>query len=149
MSEEEVKSRVEQAIGITIERDRVLFENDAAERTITAKLACYIQELFPDWDVDCEYNRHFDGVKRLKDICNSSGNGEGNAVYPDIIIHRRMTDENLVVIEVKKTTNNSTDDCDLIKLDAFKQELGYKHGLFVRFKAGSGKCGIQNLEWKY
>ena len=38
---------------------------DANERSLTHKLAEYLQCEFPDWHVDCEYNRHGLDVKRL------------------------------------------------------------------------------------
>ena len=60
-----------------------------------------------------------------------------------------MTDNNFIVIEVKKTTNNTTDDCDMQKLEAFRNELGYKHGLFIRFMAGTEDVGVENMVWAY
>ncbi|MEW8616005.1 MAG: hypothetical protein AB2614_01185 [Candidatus Thiodiazotropha endolucinida] len=98
--------KIQAAIEILLANDAVLFQNDTAERAITAKFACYIQEQFPDWDVDCEYNRNFNGIKRLKEICNPSNNEYGATVYPDITVHRRMTSENFLVIEVKKNNKH-------------------------------------------
>jgi hypothetical protein len=149
MTEQEIKKQIQKAIDLLLEKDAVLFENDSAERAITAKLACYIQDQFPEWNVDCEYNRDFDGVKRLKEICNPGNHEDGASVYPDIIVHRRMTSENLLVIEVKKTTNTESDECDLRKLEAFRNELGYQHGLFIRLKAGAGDIGVENMKWVY
>ena len=60
-----------------------------------------------------------------------------------------MTEENLLVIEVKKTTNNTSDDCDMQKLIAFRDELGYQHGLFIRFIAGVEEVGVESMEWVY
>ena len=57
-------------------------------------------------------------------------------VFPDIIVHRRHSDDNLFVIEVKKTTNNQGDEYDLQKLGAFKQQLGYKYAAFLKFEVG-------------
>lgn len=147
MIQKEVQTLIEQAIDVLLKKDAVLFQIDEAERTIAAKLACYIQAYFPDWNVDCEYNRHNIHVKRLKKICYSSNNENGSSVYPDIIIHRRMTKENLLVIEIKKTTNDTSDDCDMQKLEAFINELGYQQGLFIRFKAGAVDVGVEYMIW--
>jgi hypothetical protein len=140
---------IQSAIDHLLERDAMLFQNDVAERAITHRLANYLQEQFAEWDVDCEYNRNLNDVKRLKEICNPTNNENGASVFPDIIIHKRMTDNNFIVIEVKKTTNTTPDDCDMQKLEAFRNELGYKHGLFIRFKAGTKDVGVAKMEWAY
>jgi hypothetical protein len=147
--EEDTKSKIKDAIDKLLDRDALLLQNDAAERAITAKLSCYIQEQFDDWNVDCEYNRDFNSVKRLKEICNPSNNENGASVYPDIIVHHRMTAYNFLVVEVKKTTNTESNDCDLMKLEAFRVELGYEHGLFIRFRAGVEDIGIEEMQWVY
>lgn len=149
MPDQEIKSKIQSAIDSLLANDSILLENDTAERTITGRLAIYIQEQFQEWNVDCEYNRNLHDVKRLKEICNPSDSENGSSVYPDIIIHKRMTEENFIVVEVKKTTNSNTDNCDKKKLEAFKNELGYKHGLFIRFKTGMQDIGIKDLEWMY
>lgn len=149
MTEDETKSKVQIAIDKLLDRDALLLQNDAAERAITAKLSCYIQEEFDDWNVDCEYNRDFKSVKRLKEICNPTNNENGASVYPDIIVHHRMTAHNFLVVEVKKSTNTEPNDCDLMKLEAFREELGYVHGLFIRFRAGVEDVGIEEIVWVY
>lgn len=149
MTEEDTINLIQTAIDTLLDSDALLFQNDSAERAITAKLACYIQNIFPDWNVDCEYNRDYEGVKRLKEICNPSNHEDGSTVYPDIIVHKRMSSENFLVIEVKKTTNTVSDECDMKKLEAFRNELGYQHGLFIRFKAGSDGVGVESMNWVY
>lgn len=149
MPEQEMQSKVQDAIDSLLEKDTILLQNDTAERTITGRLSIYLQEQFPEWNVDCEYNRNINAVKRLKEICNPTNNENGASVFPDIIIHKRMTEENFVVIEVKKTTNSETDECDMQKLDAFRNELGYQHGLFLRLKTGVDSVGVENMVWVY
>jgi hypothetical protein len=51
-------------------------------------------------------------------------------IIPDIIVHKRNTDQNLLVIEMKKTTSQEEDRYDLHKLEAFKEQLGYKYSVF-------------------
>lgn len=71
-------------------------EIDVNGRAITYKLAEYLQELFPDFNVDCEYNRFEELKKKLdlpKNVPNlddkvSMGDLEARTVYPDIIIHK-------------------------------------------------------------
>lgn len=53
-------------------------------------------------------------------------------VYPDVIIHQRGSeDDNLLLIEAKKSGNSS--DGDRQKIRAYLQHLDYDYGLFVRF----------------
>jgi len=72
MPEDNIKSKISSALEELFENDAVLLVNDVAERAITSALARYIQNYFPEWDVDCEYNRNISDVKRLKKTCNQS-----------------------------------------------------------------------------
>ena len=69
---------------------------------------------FPLYSVDIEYNRKGLGVDP-KDIEMPGANGVSTTskVFPDIIVHERGTNvRNLLVVEVKKSTNAITDDRD-------------------------------------
>ena len=101
----QVRSCLEQGIRALVLNDVYLLENDLHERTITHKLAEYLQPLFPGWNVDCEYNRdgHEPKRVRLRPIPEQGGD-EGSNVFPDIIVHRRGdNDHNLLIIEAKKS----------------------------------------------
>jgi len=136
---EEIKSRLISALQMLVKKDSHLLTVDANERSITHRLAVYLEGLFPGWDVDCEYNRNLETVKRLsvfkKHIDND--NDHGSSVFPDIIIHHRGPNgENLVVIEAKKSSNPSrhmddTCKCDRCKLKCLKDELGYQFAYFL------------------
>ena len=156
METEEVLARIKNATQKLIDCDGVLLEINANERTITHRLAIYIEELFPEWDVDCEYNRIFDQRKQIavtKKLLNTSGDGttsitdeNATTVFPDIIVHHRNSPDNLVVIEVKKTTNSTPDNNDLEKLHAYKEQIGYLLGVFIRFRTGVKNIGIERFE---
>ena len=115
--------------------ERDLLEADANERSITHKLAEYLQGVFPEWNVDCEYNRLGDKIKRLPAAQPSSTDDtQGRSIFPDIIVHRRRTNENLLVVEVKKTTNKLLGDEEkLCALTADDGEFAYTLGLHVIF----------------
>ncbi len=152
MEQNEVRSKIEVAYKNLLKKDMHLLENDVNERSITHKLAEYLQSEFPEFHVDCEYNRNLSDPKHLdtweKQIstlaqelekANTSDKrrkyiervlNEGLTVYPDIIIHHRGTTDNFVVIEAKKTTNNEDDES---KLRAYKQDINYKYAYFVQF----------------
>jgi hypothetical protein len=81
---------------------------DVNERSITHKIAEYLQYNFKEWNVDCEYNRLGDKVKTLpKPIKTNSNDTDAKTIFPDIIVHKRGKNENLLVIEVKKVGNTS------------------------------------------
>jgi len=127
--------------------DHYLLKNDLNERTISHKLACYLSdELPPDWDIDCEYNRNHDDVKRLNPNVENVTNNDtsGKTVFPDIIVHKRDTDENLLVIEIKKNANIEGERRDLNKIKSFIKELKYEYGLFIDFRTGD-QAGIEKL----
>ncbi len=154
------------AIDILLNRDFYLLENDVNERTITFKLASYIEYLLGrGYDVDCEYNRNIseDSIKKIKafnqrnestktcyseeDCCKKS------CVYPDIIVHRRGSNDNILIIEVKKKRNiknNKELEYDKFKLREYTREgkngLNYKYGVLINLGVKE-KCGDNDIIW--
>lgn len=118
------------------------------ERSISHMLALYLKAEFPDWDVDCEYNKdgHFPKKIFVKYGINSD-DADAKTIYPDIIIHHRGTDMNLLAIEIKKSTNNEPDKYDIDKLKEMKNQIGYLNTLFIRFEVGPKKVGILKQIW--
>ena len=137
-----ILKNIKSALDILLEKDRTLFEINVAERTIAHQLACYLKIFFKEWDVDCEYNRNMSDIKKLKDLneeCYKSKNINKNEfnVSPDIIIHKRNSKTNYIAIEIKKDSNTTPFDCDIEKLQAFKEQLGYEYALFIILNTGS------------
>ncbi len=140
-SELEIKEKVEIAFGILLKNDVFLLEYDVNERSISHKLAEYLQKLFPDYNVDCEYNRvgnltvdeeYFNKKLRLyKNIKCLDGE---TTVYPDIIIHKRGQRENLLVIEIKIVGKGSNILDDYKKIFGFliDNNFKYRFGLFLQ-----------------
>lgn len=130
---EEIEKKVYVAIGVLFKNDLFLLENDVSERSVSHKLAEYFQTQFPEWHVDCEYNRKGNATKILQNIKNCSDEIRTDRVYPDIIVHQRNTKNNLLVIEIK--TNNQDPVCDIEKLKLFTSENDYTYsfGLFIKF----------------
>ena len=121
--------------------DAYLLESDCNERSITHRLAIFLQQEFDGWDVDCEYNRNIDSrdlIKRLRPCSEPVQVDDTHAktVYPDIIVHHRETGDNLLVIEVKKSTNPENQERDNEKLRAFKEQLGYCYAIFLCLNTG-------------
>ncbi len=136
--------------------EQKIIANNISERTITHKMAEYLQLEFTDYDVDCEYNRNYEVGKdepkfvytlknEVRDKYRKAGITEENmqsfaeevTTYPDIIVHQRLTNKkNLLVIEVKKNNNNSNWEMDDFKLKWFTTQrendgYGYKLGLHI------------------
>ncbi|MBP6731086.1 MAG: hypothetical protein KA149_03450 [Chitinophagales bacterium] len=162
MDNSTIIEKIEIAIDALLSNDSWLLEKDLSERSITHKLAEYIQPLFLDHNVDCEYNGDADrdngdadhlGRKRVG-IITSQLAGLGlltkresqdetdqefleRLVYPDIIIHKRGTNKkNLCIIEVKKSTSTVPYTYDRLKLCAYTTNqygnLNYQLGVFVK-----------------
>jgi len=160
MNKEEVCALLELSISRLLKNDEHLIINDVNERSITHHLAVYISGEFAGWDVDCEYNRNGEDIKLLVDdhkFANyleqfqdhvEADDANARTLYPDIIVHRRGTHDNLVVIELKKSTNPRKKDADIAKLQALKHQLGYEFALFIRLECGSqGDLGRYELEF--
>jgi len=141
----QVKRRVRTAIELLIRKDAHLLNIDVNECSITHRLALHLQDAFKGWDIDCEYNRNRYDTKKLSiggDVhltveTTQTDDEQGKTVYPDIIVHHRGTDQNLLVVEVKKTTSHVSKDFDLNKLHEYKRQLGYSYALFLNFLTGS------------
>ena len=143
---EDVRHRILNAIVNLYRYDKELLEVNANERSITHKLAEHLQREFPQWNVDCEYNRLGRDVKKLNLNFGSiqPDDLEAKTVFPDIIVHHRGTQENLLVIEVKKA-NGKTNTNDREKLLAFVQDenFHYQFGLFLRL----GPTGCTEIQF--
>lgn len=167
MDKEEIEKNVEQAVKLLLDKDNWLLKKDLSERSISHKLAEYLQPLFKDYNVDCEYNGDIDreipgekelGRKRMtslrQDLMQYNLLTEREIatetekelierlVYPDIIIHKRGTNKhNLCIIEVKKSTSQVSFHYDQIKLKAYTTNsygnLNYQVGYFIKFVTGS------------
>jgi hypothetical protein len=94
-----ILSRLARSFDRLFDHDGELFERGIGgvhEQTLTFRLGIYIQQEFPAFNVDCEYNRRgADSKKR----CSA-----GSLIKPDVVVHRRGADgPNLLVIEAKKS----------------------------------------------
>jgi len=106
---------------------------------MTHKFAEYLQAEFPDFSVDCEFNRKGTLPKELYvtiESVVSEDDLDARTVFPDIIVHHRGQRANLLVIEAKKSGVDDTRDRQ--KLDAFKTDEGYQYeyAVLMRFTTG-------------
>lgn len=142
MENEKVKAKVRLAVDKFRQKDKALIQVDANERSISHKIALYLQEQFEadGWHVDCEYNRYGADDKKDAVLFEELGawlhcqvpitDEDATSIFPDIIVHRRKTPDNLLVVEIKKSTTASNSNLDIQKLEALTtKQYKYKYQL--------------------
>jgi len=139
--EHRVREIVDGALVQLMERDVALLRLNVHERTITARLAEYMQVSLPEWNVDPEYNRIRDRVKQVE------LDGRAVNVVPDIIAHRRNSGDNLFILEAKKVGDDQADEYDRKKTKALKEQQGYRYAVFLRLRTGAENPGVESVEW--
>jgi hypothetical protein len=134
---EEIIGRFQSALERLLRNDLHLLQFDVSERAITHKLAEYLQPLFENRHVDCEYNRNGHEPKRVNlPEPDNLTQTRYSPTYPDIIVHLRGTnDYNTLIVEAKKTSDRrqNGEQRDIQKLMAYAQELGYIVGILAIF----------------
>lgn len=135
MELEEIIEKIESCISLFYENDRELLEigreqmkRAVSEWAVSCKLSQYLFSEFTNYHVDCEYNRHIDEKKQ----------DESGPIRPDIVIHKRRTDDhNLVYMEIKTPNRNEDREKDIekVRTKTIKKEdgglFGYKLGVFI------------------
>jgi len=146
MEDEKIKCIVKQCVEQLNINERDIIRNNISERTITHKLAEYLQRNFPPTiSVDVEYNRNIELGEKKPKYYQDEKYG-----MPDIIVHQRLSNEhNILIIEIKKQNNKIIKDRekDFEKLEAFTtstnaEGYNFQLGLFLDIP-------IDNGEYKY
>ncbi len=152
--EQGVRAQLERALKQLADEHSPLFSRDVNERSITHWLGAILAPLFPDWDVDCEYNRKGVDPKKLTLTPQqvSSDDIEARTVYPDVIVHCRGKTDNLLVLEAKKAGPTADYSRDMEKLRAFvapivRGGLEYRFGALVVFRTESTPPRAEVAEW--
>ena len=144
INQQQLAKIVETSLQILYVKEIDNIRRDVSERTICTKLVAILADHFPDHAVDAELNKH--GV-HSKTILLPDQNGvlTKNLVSPDIVVHQPNHDEeNILVIEVKKSTNPIPDKYDLQKLSHLRQQIGYRFALFLRLPTGQ-QANVRNV----
>ncbi|WP_295100705.1 hypothetical protein [uncultured Candidatus Kuenenia sp.] len=116
---------VKQALKKVYDEQKYLIDNKVHERSIVFWFGIYLYELvkdtkFSEYNLDFEYNRNYKQPKSTKNF--------RAGTYPDIILHKRGSNEdNLLIIEFKPYWENDIN-IDLRKLKDFTDNKGkYKY----------------------
>lgn len=155
---EELIERLKRALSQFIAKEIELIRQDAHEEAISCAFIPYLREEFKDWPfhIDSQYNkrivndelikkqvkfllRHLPKSKIPQNVPHDSETVV-KSILADVIFHdRESPSHNLLVIEIKKSTNTNRDDRDYdqLKLRVItKYELKYSFGAFVEFSTG-------------
>lgn len=137
---------------IFINNDRYLLDKEVNERCICGALAMELYDYikhndtkYKDYNVDVEYNRNVKDKKQMN----------GNNIIPDLIMHKRKTDENLIVLEMKKDTRPKSEIesdikriqtmCDKTIINRYK----YKLGIFYLLKSDNNPNVFYYIDGKW
>jgi hypothetical protein len=153
-TKKQIKSILNNAIDELFQKDsQIIFKwYNLHERSITHRLAIYIENQFKNTDyiVDVEYNRmrnkySDDVIGNLigKNLDLAKYDKEASNVYPDIIVHKRDTNNNLVEIEVKMEWKNEKKEFDYMKINEYITQLDYKYGVFIELSETRTNCKIE------
>lgn len=151
MTREEATALVNSAIDQLVQNDSALLDLRVTERSLSCRMAHYMalsEAIRPPLTVDCEYNRHFGDPKRLMLPPRKALDREIRAttVFPDILVHERNTDaNNIVVLELKKPGEDIA--YDELKLQAFREELGYVHTAHVILGYAADGALVREVIW--
>lgn len=117
---------IEQTLDYLYNNDLYLIQNRVNERTIVGRFAIYFQQLLTCsemryFHLDVEYNKNHSNPKQTVNF--------PNGTYPDLILHKRgSNDNNICIFEFKTWWNSNTSD-DIEKLKDFtRQDYDYKYG---------------------
>lgn len=146
----ELDDIMSRALALLFEHDEHLLAADASERSISHRLASYVQQLLPTWDVDCEYNRngHHPKVTKLPVEETTTNDEHACTVFPDIIIHHRNGEDNLLAVEIKKSSSNISNERDHLKLGSYcRAPLRYRHALFLKLRTDNRQDKAWLTEW--
>lgn len=147
-SKEKISEIVISSISLLKEKQPMLFQmkDDIAERAVSAALHTYFIPNFPEYEVNCEYNRMTDenGMQIPKRINRNPYHENPSLVFPDIIVHHQENgDNNLLVVEIKMEWKNAEKDDDYEKLIGYTTDLRYEYGLYIEL----GEKGIAEMTW--
>ena len=131
MNNQSLTKCIKNALEKLYKEDNILLDYNTddplvAERCISFRLGYYLQNIFIEYNVDSEYNRHKNEIKRIED----------NPIYPDIIIHKRKRDDyNLAWIEIKKSNSKyeeTNNDRKRLKSVTYgDNNYGYQYGYLI------------------
>ena len=145
-----LRENFEKSLSDFITNEPELLIHNISERSISNKLAKYLELNFVDFNVDTEYNGDIENSESFRKQINISkeemlkiaarriDENDTYNVFPDIIIHTRLKNiNNHLVVEIKKKNSDTkAKNFDELKLKAFTTQYKYRLGIYLEFKTG-------------
>jgi len=145
----QLKSIISQSLQKLYQDDIEIIQRGGMEQAVSFRFGTYLYAHCQDieWlrvlNFDMEYNKNGLSPKRTP--------RRPNGVRPDLIIHRRNSNtDNILIVEIKGWWNLEPRENDYIKIEDFVHQEGeYKYGLGVFLDLGNENCNpefFQNYE---
>lgn len=134
VTKEELETKLNEALNKLFEECGDIIKNEVHEKAISCLLRSYLVEKFEKWHIDVEYNRQWNKNKDSTFTKKLYKCPEIKTIIPDIIIHKRKEEKNLVVIEIKKNANRTKREDDIKKINCTMNEKNYSFGAFIDLK---------------
>lgn len=134
MNRTEIKIKLEQAVNDLFTNQSNIFaftsQTHQTEWNLAHHLAGEIHRIFSNYDCDIDVTKPNLGSKR-----------------PDIILHKRGTEDNFLVIEMKFNGDAEDIESDINKIKAnwFGTQLHYQFGAVINLKLDK-TCDVETLE---
>jgi hypothetical protein len=136
---DQIKRKVGKCLRKLYDLDKILFERNGGrgvcERCMVFRFAMYLQEAFPGFSVDCDFNSAAHGGQPVSGKPIANRDGTTTKRFVDIIVHRRATDghSDFICFEVKKWNNNCRRDSvkDQSNLRGLTSEYRYRYGFHL------------------
>ncbi len=134
----DTQEKFQEALAKLYRDEYSLIRRRCSERSIVFRLGLYLANSLTKYglDIDCEYNKNGDKPKALK---------KKRLNYPDILVHKRESNEsNLLIAEVKtpNDTQSGHFQNDTTKLIGFTQEAPYLYKWGVHAYISATYCSL-------
>jgi len=140
----------EDALKEFLRKDSILLELDVREEAISHRVAFYLEqaleknkydlsfdsETIESLVTDCEYDKYRDVKKVLSGLIEKYPQKPTEEIRPDIVLHKRNSDINLVVIEIKKKKSCDKQYAKDKALALVESDYKYKLGIYLEFNTG-------------
>lgn len=106
---------------------------DPGEQNVVSELFVRLREQFPEWNVSNEYDRRERERKHLAHPDPITGTAFDADIKPDLIVHHIGTQDNLLVVEVKRHINKdiARDKWKLSGMTDSQGQYGYAAGVHL------------------
>lgn len=158
MNKSIVKQKINSCVDKIYSKDKYLFDCKVCERCLMFRLAYYLQAEFPDYFVDCEFNKMgFNEYKHEYKVEPTRQGSDLKKMYADIIVHKRNSDarDNFICLEIKRTKNGLDNDLERLKIMTNQNGFRYKgdnykyaydYGFSIRLPKSKDKSEIRIFE---